>query len=104
MVSTLKKLTRVADLFVICSIHAGLIKGVLKSEHLRFKVETWSADGGKRHDTLTMCTTVEYAEAVLDAAARKASAELITISQGARLIRRTGGSTSVLLSEPPEPR
>jgi hypothetical protein len=41
------------------------------SEHLRFKVETWSADGGKRHDTLAACSTIEYAEAVLEAASRK---------------------------------
>ena len=62
------------------------------SEHLRFKVETWSADGGKRHDTLAACSTVEYAEAVLEAAARITQSVLITISQGARLIRKAGGS------------
>ena len=62
------------------------------SEHLRFKVERWSADGGKIYDTLALCSTVELAEAVLDAAMQKNATELVTISQGARLIRRSRGS------------
>ncbi len=58
-------------------------------EHLRFKVERWSLDGGKLYDTLALCSTVEFAEAVYEAAIKRQPLELHTISQGARLLRRS---------------
>lgn len=59
------------------------------SEHLRFRVERWSPDGGKLDGLLALCSTVELAEAVLEAATHNQPEQLHTISLGARLIRRS---------------
>ena len=58
-------------------------------EHLRFAVERWSEDGGKRLEVLAACATVEFAEAVFNVAIQSRTKELCTISQGARLLRRS---------------
>ena len=58
-------------------------------ENLRFTVERWTPDGGKRLDLLAACSTVEFAEAVFNVAIQSRTKELCTISQGARLIRRS---------------
>lgn len=58
-------------------------------DHLRFKVERWTPDGGKLQDTLAACSTVEFAEAVFNLAIQSKPNELCTISQGARLIRKS---------------
>lgn len=59
------------------------------TDSLRFKVERWSEDGGKRLDLLAACSTVEFAEAVFNVAIQSRTKELCTISMGARLIRRS---------------
>lgn len=59
------------------------------TDHLKFVVERWSEDGGKRQDVLAACSTVEFAEAVFVTAIKSRTREICTISMGARLIRRS---------------
>jgi len=59
------------------------------TDNLRFVVERWTADGGKPLDLLAACSSVQFAEAVFNVAIQSRTKELCTISQGARLLRRS---------------
>lgn len=69
------------------------------SEHLRFKVERWSADGGKLYETLALCGAIEFAEAVFKVAIEAYPDELCKISHGERMIRRSVKAESVSSNE-----
>ena len=62
----------------------------------------WSEDGGKRVDILAACSSVEFAEAVFNVAIQSRTKELCTISQGARLLRRSVPGGNAATTRAPE--